>query len=462
MILHEVLERFEKRAPVCVMVRAALENVLSVERLDALFEATAEWQTQKQLAFSTVADIMGLVALKIHPSVHAAYQNRKEEVGVTVKALYDKLQRTESCVSREVVRETASRMQDIIEHTQGAWAEPLPGYRTKILDGNHLRRTQRRLQELSELNAAPLPGHCLVVLDPRTKLAIDVFPCEDAHTQERKLLPAVLETVERKDLWIGDRNFCTSDFLWGIHRRSGAFVIRQHSNALRYELIGKRKKIGRSETGVVYEQSLRLYDAEDQCINIRRITVELDQPTRDGDREIHLLTNLPKKPSALHVAELYRGRWTIETAFGEVAQNLEGEIETLGYPRAALFAFCMALVAFNLLSVLRAAFRAAHELQDSDQDVSMYYFCDEVAHTYRGLEIVFDDDYWEQSYATLTPQQLAKALVRIARQATLSRYKKHRRGPKKPQKKMNKKHRNHVSTARILNDRSGYRSSIPC
>lgn len=298
MILQEVLERFEKRAPVCVMVRAALENVLSVERLDALFEATAEWQTKKQLAFSTVADIMGLVALKIHPSVHAAYQTRKEEVGVTVKALYDKLQRTESCVSREVVHETAGRMQEIIEHTKGAWPEPLPGYRTKILDGNHLRRTQRRLQELSELNAAPLPGHCLVVLDPRVKLAIDVFPCEDAHTQERKLLPAVLETVERRDLWIGDRNFCTTDFLWGIHCRSGYFIIRQHRNALRYELIGKRRRIERSETGVVYEQSLRLYDAEDQCINVRRITVELDQPTRDGDREIHLLTNLPKKVSA--------------------------------------------------------------------------------------------------------------------------------------------------------------------
>lgn len=134
----------------------------------------------------------------------------------------------------------------------------------------------------------------------------------------------------------------------------------------------------------------------------------------------------------------------------------------MGYPRAALFAFCMALIAFNLLSVLRAAFRAAHELQHSDEDVSMYYLCDEVAHTYRGLEIAFEDDYWEQRYAGLTPAQLANVLVRIARQATLSRYKKHVRGPKKPQKTMNKRNRNHVSTARILKDRSGYRSSIPC
>lgn len=95
MILREVVERFEKKAPVCVMVRAAMENVLSAERLDAIFEKTADQQKNKKLMFSTVVDIMGLVACKIHPSPHAAYQAKQEEVAVTVKALYDKLQRME-------------------------------------------------------------------------------------------------------------------------------------------------------------------------------------------------------------------------------------------------------------------------------------------------------------------------------------------------------------------------------
>jgi len=49
------------------------------------------------------------------------------------------------------------------------------------------------------------------------------------------------------------------------------------------------------------------------------------------------------------VAELYQKRWTIEIAFHELALNLEGEIETLGYPRAALFGFCVALVCYNPL-----------------------------------------------------------------------------------------------------------------
>jgi len=110
MILREVVERFEKKAPVCVMVRAAMENVLSAERLDTLFERNAYQQKNKKLMFSTVVDIMGLVACKIHPSPHAAYQAKQEEAAVTAKALYDKLQRMETNISRRLVRDTAARM----------------------------------------------------------------------------------------------------------------------------------------------------------------------------------------------------------------------------------------------------------------------------------------------------------------------------------------------------------------
>jgi hypothetical protein len=455
MILHELVARFEKQSPACVMLRATLENVFAAERLDALFESTAERQENKNLMFSTVADIMGLVAAKVHPSVHAAYQAKKAEVAVTAKALYDKLQRMEANVSREVVRETATRMVEIVRRMKGELPELLPGYRVKILDGNHLRRTQRRLQELSELNAAPLPGHCLVTLDPQLKMAIDVFPCEDAYAQERTLLPAVLETVCSRDLWIADRNFCTTEFLWGIKRRKAFFIIRQHGNALRYELIGKRKKIGRTETGVVFEQAMRLFDADGNSTTIRRITVELDKSTRDGDTEIHVLTNLPQCVTAICVAELYRDRWTIETAFQEVAQNLHGEIETLGYPRAALFAFCMALVVFNIYGVVRGALGAAHGAEKVDREVSLYYLCDEVAHTYRGMKIAIDPTYWTKHYAGLSPSRMAAALLRIARQTDLSRYRKHPRGPKKPTKKLNKTHRNHIATARVLANSSG-------
>ncbi|MEO8630834.1 MAG: IS4 family transposase [Betaproteobacteria bacterium] len=449
MVVREILERMEQRAPVSVMLRAMLENVFAAERLDRLFEKTAQTQENKTLLFSAVADMMALVALKIQPSVHAAYQERKKDIGVTAKAIYDKLQRTEPCVSQAIVRDSAMQLGTITGKLRHGRKELLPGYYVKVVDGNHFRRTERRLKELRTLNAAPLPAHCLVVLDPQTKLAIDVFPCEDGHAQERTLLPAVLETVERDDAWMADRNFCTRDFLLGIQRRRARFIIRQHAS-LPCQLVGKRRKIGHSETGVVFEQALQLLDADGApAATFRRITVELIQPTRDGEHELHIVTNLPRSVTALRVAELYRKRWTIETAFQEIAANLEGEIETLGYPRAALFAFCMALVSFNLLSVILSAFRATQQAEAADE-ISIYYLCDEIAHTYRGLDLVLNDSDWAKAFGSLTPAQLARRLEQIAAGVDLSRYRKHQRGPKKTPPKMHKTKRNHVSTARVL------------
>jgi hypothetical protein len=448
--LELVLGRFEEQAPIAVMIRAVLENALSATRLDELFEKHAERQRNHELLFSSVCDLMGLVALRIHPSPHAAFQANANELSVTVKALYDKLQRMEPNLSRQLVRDTAGRMDQIVRRTGGAIKPLLPGYRVKILDGNHLRHTQRRIGELRRVNGAPLPGHALVVLDPATRLAIDVFPCEDGHASERSLLPQVLETVQPRDVWIDDRNFCTADFLLGIHQRKAFFVTRQHSQTPRHELLGKRVPAGLYETGKVFEQAARIYHPDGRSMIVRRVTIQLYQPTRDGDQEIHIFTNLPKKAAtAQRVAQLYRQRWTIETAFADVAKCLEGEIETLGYPRAALFSFCSALVAFNLLSVVLAALRGAHGADIIEDTVSFYYLADEVAHTHRGLSIAVPGSYWA-TYAEMTPGELAQALLRIARSITLLRYRKHKRGPKKTTKPMTKTRRQHVSTAKIL------------
>ena len=63
----------------------------------------------------------------------------------------------------------------------------LPGYRVKFLDGNGIEATEHRLEVLRQTSAGALPGKALVVFDPRLGLAVDVFPCEDGHAQERSL-----------------------------------------------------------------------------------------------------------------------------------------------------------------------------------------------------------------------------------------------------------------------------------
>jgi hypothetical protein len=108
------------------------------------------------LPFSTVADLLGVVTCRIRPSVNAAYQAKVKEMGVSIKAVYDELSGVEPNVARAAVRETSLEMAAIIEQTGGTRPVPLPNYRIKIVDGNHLRRTERRLGELRDKNVAPL------------------------------------------------------------------------------------------------------------------------------------------------------------------------------------------------------------------------------------------------------------------------------------------------------------------
>ena len=163
----------------------------------------------------------------------------------------------------------------------------MPGYRAKILDGNHLAASAQRLEALRHTWAAPLPGQILVVLEQQRMLATEVVLCEDGHAQERSLLGQVLPCVEPDDLWIADRNFCTVAFLSGIAARGGCFVVRQHGQ-LKGSLVGVRQSKGAIDTGKVYEQTIGLVNAQGdtvlltdgvslvQTINIYRTI----QPTR--------------------------------------------------------------------------------------------------------------------------------------------------------------------------------------
>jgi hypothetical protein len=210
MVLGEIFERFARQSPITVMARAALEHALAPEAIDALFEQAAQRQYTRTLLFSSVVDLMATVVAKIQPAVNAAYRARAETLGVSIKAVYDKLDRTEPGVSAELVRHTARTLGPIIAAMGGERAAWLPGYSIKILDGNHLAGTQHRLKELRTVGAGALPGKALVVLDPQAMLVTDVFCCEDGHAQERSLLDQVLETIRPGGVWIADRNFCTT------------------------------------------------------------------------------------------------------------------------------------------------------------------------------------------------------------------------------------------------------------
>ena len=260
----------------------------------------------------------------------------------------------------------------------------------------------------------------------------------------------VLPGVEPDDLWIADRNFCTVDFLSGIAARGGCFVVRQHGQ-LKGTLIGARQSKGAIDTGKVYEQKIGLVNAQGDTVLLRRITVVLHEPTRDGDTEIHVLSNVPmRKASAQKLAESYGKRWTIETMFQELTETLTCEVNALGYPKAALFGFCLALMAYNAVAVMKAALRAVYGHETVHQGISAYYLALEISQTYDGMMVAIPSPHWS-IFRSMNAQQLADVLQELAAHVNLRRYKKHPRGPKKkPTQRTAYKNGDHVSTAKIM------------
>lgn len=449
-MLPKVLQSFIEHSPICVMARAVLENLFQPERLDALFERTAQKQYQRTLLFSSVVELMHSVVLGVEPAVYAAYRKRRHTLRVSDQAVYDKLDGMELGVSAALVQDSAQQAEAVINELAARRDPWLPGYRVRILDGNHLSATEHRLEELRTTWSAPLPGKVLVVLEPETGLAADVFLTPDGHAQERSLLDEVLGIVRQGDLWIADRNFCTLRFLFEIAKKLGFFIIRQHGT-LKGKLRGGRVFKGEGSTGKVYEQEIEL-TYEGKAYKLRRITVELTQATRDGDTSLHLLTNLPAKVSALKVADLYRRRWTIETLFWEVTTTLTCEVHTLCYPKAALFVFCLALMAANAVAVLKAALRAAQGEAKADE-LSGYYLALEVKQVHDGMMIALPPGRWE-GFARMGVREFAKTLKEIAAHVDLARYRKSPRGPKKPRPKRSRyQNGGHVSTHQLLTER---------
>jgi hypothetical protein len=325
-MLGEVFERFVEKSPISVMVRAAHERVLGADRLDLWFERTAQKQYTRDLLFSSVFDMMNQVVFCVQPSVRAAYQAQPDEVGASLVSVYNKLNNLETQTAAELVRYSAREFAPLIAHMDGERAPWLEGYRIKIVDGNCLEASEHHIKELREAEGRALPGKSLVVYEPAQGLVTDVFPCENGHAQERSLFGPLLKSVKANDLWIEDRNFCTRDFLCEIDNRGAFFVTREHLG-LKFEILGALRECGRTATGSVAQQRVKVVDQQGHAHLFRRVRIKLKQATRDGATIVHLLTNLPRRVSGKRVADLYLKRWTVGVS-SEGHMNPVGESPT--------------------------------------------------------------------------------------------------------------------------------------
>jgi IS4 transposase len=74
---------------------------------------------------------------------------------------------------------------------------------------------------------------------------------------------------------------------------------------------------------------------------------------------------------AVTIARLYRKHWRIQGMFPRLELVLQSEIKCLGHPRAALLGFVAAVMAYNVLALLKQVIEQAHEATHSELDVSI-------------------------------------------------------------------------------------------
>src|SRR5206468_2024506 len=121
----------------------------------------------------------------------------------------------------------------------------------------------------------------------------------------------------------------------------------------------------------------------------------------------------------------------------------------LGYPKAALFAFTLAVLGYNTLTCVKGALAAVPG--HGWEDWSTYYLAWEVKASFDGMQVAVPEEEW-RPMARMTPADLAEFLRQVAQKVIPARYAKHRRGPKKSMaRKKVKSH--HESTAKLLQQR---------
>ena len=348
------LERFERHAPAGVMARLALEHALPAGWVDEVFEAHRQQQYSRELLFSTVVELATLVSLGLRPSLHAAAR-QMPALPVSLACLHDKVNRTEPGVLRAppaaslrsasqpdrcaMVRGSAERLGPVMAAV-GHGAGSLPGWRLRVLDGNHLPASEKRLAPLRGFRGAALPGQSLVVYDPDLGLVVDLVACEDAHASERAGVAPLLEGTQPGELWIADRHYCTRTVLGGLEDAGAGFIVREHGRYPRVVEQGAWQDCGRTGTGEVREQEIAVAEAQAPLSasltsrrgiapRWRRVELALDQPTEDGDTMIRLWSNLPEAVGAQQVAELHRTRWRVERSRSPGIEGMFGRLEAV-------------------------------------------------------------------------------------------------------------------------------------
>lgn len=206
------------------------------------------------------------------------------------------------------------------------------------------------------------------------------FPVVAAFSAYRLVIGTrLLKHVEPGEILLGDRAFCSFEFMSRIlHERKGHVVMRLHQARHRKLDWRKGKKISPIERLVTWEKpsskpagsdlTQAEWDALPDTLTLRYI--KLGYENRAGEKAaLVVVTDLldPVAYPAEEVADLYMERWQIEVKFRDLKTTFGMERFAVKTPKMAHKTLRMMIIAYNLLRLVMQeaaslAGRKVHEM----------------------------------------------------------------------------------------------------
>ena len=206
----------------------------------------------------------------------------------------------------------------------------------------------------------------------------DVIKC-GYQKHDAKVAPELLHTIKEGDIMMGDRAFCTYEFIARVtKKRKGHVVMRLHQARARKLDWRKGKKLSSYERLVDWERprtkspgsnlSKQEWDALPEKLTLRYI--KLGYENRAGNKEmLVVVTDLldPDAYPAEEVADLYAERWKIEVKFRDFKTTMKMEHFAVKSPEMAHLTLQMMVITYNLIRCImqRAALeegKPVHEM----------------------------------------------------------------------------------------------------
>lgn len=190
---------------------------------------------------------------------------------------------------------------------------------------------------------------------------IEGFKTCGSAKHDARMAPNLLAHIDQGDLLLGDRAFCSYEFIVRIvNERQGHVLMRLHQARHRKLDWRRGKKISPIERLVTWKKptqqpsgsglSKEEWDALPDSITLRYI--KLGYENRAGEKAaLVVVTDLldPQQYPAEEMADLYMERWQIEVKFRDIKTTLKMEKFDVQTPRMAHKTLAMMVIAYNLL-----------------------------------------------------------------------------------------------------------------